>query len=68
LHFDKNTSKPALLKALEYYQTHDSTIDKNTPVAFLAENERAALNSSDGKFRVSLYKMWLVIKTAHAIK
>jgi TnpA family transposase len=68
LHFDKHTSKPALLKALEYYQTHYSTLDKNAPVAFLEEKERAALNNADGKFRISLYKMWLFIKTAHAIK
>ena len=68
LHFDKNTSQPALLKALEYYQTHDSTLDKNAPVTFLEAKERAALNNAAGKFRVSLYKMWLFIKTAQAIK
>jgi TnpA family transposase len=68
LHFDKNTSKPALLKALEYYQTHDSTLDKNAPVAFLEAKEREALNTTDGKFRVSLYKVLLFIKTAHTIK
>ena len=68
LHFDKNTSKPALLKALEYYQTHDNTLDKNAHVAFLEAKEREALNITDGKFRVSLYKVLLFIKTAHAIK
>ncbi len=68
MHFDKNTSKPSLLKALEYYQAHDSTLDKNAPVAFLEAKEREALNTTDGKFRVSLYKVLLFIKTAHAIK
>ncbi len=57
LHFDKNTSKPALLKALAYYQTHDSTLDKNAPVAFLEENEREALNSSDGKIAESCRRL-----------
>jgi TnpA family transposase len=68
LHFDKNTSKPSLLKALEYYQAHDSTLDKNAPIAFLEAKEREALNTTDGKFRVSLYKVLLFIKTAQAIK
>ncbi len=68
LHFDKNTSQPALLKALEYYQANNSTLDKNAPVTFLEAKERAALNNADGKFRISLYKMWLFIKTAQAIK
>jgi hypothetical protein len=68
LHFDKNTSQPNLLKALEYYQANNSTFDKNAPVAFLETKERTALNNADGKFRVSLYKMWLFIKTAQAIK
>lgn len=68
LHFDKNTSQPALIKALEYYKTHDSTLDKNAPVAFLEADERSALNTTDRKFRVSLYKALLFIKTAKAIK
>ena len=68
LHFDKNTSQPALLKALEYYQANNSTLDKNAPVTFLEAKERAALTNADGKFRISLYKMWLFIKTAQAIK
>jgi len=57
-----------LLKALAYYQAHDSTLDKNAPVAFLEAKEREALNTADGKFRVSLYKALLFIKTAQAIK
>lgn len=68
IHFAKNSSQPVLLKALEYYQTYDSTLDKNAPVDFLAVDERAALNTADGKFRVSLYKALLFIKTAKAIK
>ena len=67
LHFDKNTSQPALLKALEYYQTHDSALDKNAPVTFLEAKERAVLNNAAGKFCAPLYKMWLFIKTAQAI-
>lgn len=68
IHFAKNSSPPAFLKALEYYQTHHSSLDKNAPVDFLEPDERSALNTSDGKFRVSLYKALLFIKTARAIK
>ncbi len=68
LHFDKNTSQPALLKALKHYQANTSTLDKNAPVTFLETKERAVLTNADGKFRVSLYKAWLFIKTAQAIK
>ena len=67
-HFSENSSQPALLKALEYFQTHHNSLDKNAPIAFLEADERSALNASDGKFRVSLYKALLFIKTAKAIK
>jgi TnpA family transposase len=68
LHFAKPSSQPALLKALVYYQAPDSTFDKNAPVGFLESDERSALNAADGRFRVSLYKALLFIKTAKAIK
>jgi TnpA family transposase len=68
LHFAKTGSQPALLKALHYFQAHGGNLDKNAPVDFLKADERSVLVASDGKFRVSLYKILLFIKTAKAIK
>lgn len=68
IQFDKNSGNPALLKALEHYQTHDANIDKNAPTDFLKSEERTALISEDGKFRPSLYKVLLFVHVAEAIK
>ena len=68
IQFDKNSSNPALFKALEHYQTHDANIDKNAPTDFLKPEERTALISADGKFRPSLYKVLLFVHVAEAIK
>jgi TnpA family transposase len=68
IQFNKNSSNPALLKALEHYQTHDANIDKNAPTDFLKLEERTALISEEGKFRPSLYKVLLFVHIAEAIK
>ena len=68
IQFDKNSSNPALLKALEHYQTHDANIDKNAPTDFLKPEEHTALISTEGKFRPSLYKVLLFVHVAEAIK
>ena len=68
IQFDKNSSNPALFKALEHYQTHDANIDKNAPTDFLKLEERTALISEDGKFRPSLYKILLFVHVAETIK
>ena len=68
IQFDKNSSNPALLKALEHYQTLDANIDKNAPTDFLKPEERTALISEEGKFRTSLYKVLLFVNVAEAIK
>jgi hypothetical protein len=68
IQFDKNSSKPALFKALQYYQTHEGNIDKTAPTAFLKPEERTVLMSAEGKFRPSLYKVLLFIHVAEAIK
>jgi TnpA family transposase len=68
IQFDKNSSKPTLFNALQHYQTHDGSVDKNAPTDFLKPEERAALILEDGKFRTSLYKVLLFIHVAEAIK
>ena len=68
IQFDKNSSKPTLFKALQHYQTHNGSVDKNAPTDFLKPEERAALILEDGKFRTSLYKVLLFVHVAEAIK
>lgn len=41
---------------------------KEAPVDFLSEKEQAALYSSEGKFRISIYKVLLYFYTADALK
>jgi TnpA family transposase len=68
IQFAPNCTKPALWKALLHYQQRAGTIDQNAPVGFLSAEQRGALLGSNGKFRVSLYKVLFYIETAEAIK
>jgi hypothetical protein len=62
--FAPNCSKPALWAALCHYQQQDGNVDKSAPVDFLADEQRAALTATDGKFRVSLYKALFFVEVA----
>lgn len=66
--FAPSCSLPVLWAALRHYQQKDGNIDKNAPIDFLSAEQRAALTSTDGKFRVSLYKALLYVGIADAIK
>ena len=66
--FAPNCSKPALWAALCHYQPQDGNVAKSAPVDFLAEDQRAALTATDGKFRVSLYKALFFVEVAETIK
>ena len=66
--FAPNCSKSTLWDALQHYQQKEGNIDKSAPVDFLADKQRAALATPDGKFRISLYKALLFIEIAEAIK
>jgi len=68
IQFAPNCNLHILWKALQHYQQKDGNIDKSAPVDFLSAEQRAALIASDGKFRVSLYKVLLYIGIADAIK
>lgn len=68
IQFDKNSTKPLLLKALQHFQIHDGNVDKNAPTDFLVPQEKTVLISEDGKFRTSLYKALLFIHVANAVK
>ncbi len=66
--FNPSCSRPALFRAIQYYQRRSGSLDKNTPVDFLPPEQQAALIGPKGKFRVSLYKAFLYIAVADAIK
>ena len=68
IQFAENSSNSALLKALQYYKTNNSNLDKNAPTDFLSSEEAEILNAPEGKFRISLYKALLFVKTAKSIK
>lgn len=53
---------------MRHYQHKDGNVDKSAPIDFLSAEQRAALTSRDGKFRVSLYKALLYVGIADAIK
>ena len=68
MQFAPNCSWPTLWTALRHYQHKDGNVDKSAPIDFLSAEQRAALTSTDGKFRVSLYKALLYVGIADAIK
>ena len=66
--FDPHCRRPALLDAVLHYQQNSGAVGKHAPVAFLSNEEYAAVAGQNGKFRVSLYKVLLYIAIADAIK
>lgn len=67
IEFNTQTSDAMLIEAVSYFTSTKGHIRTNAPVLFLGQNEREALYS-DGKMRVSLYKAFLFIHMADAIK
>lgn len=59
LHFNSKTSAADLVKAIQYFKEKDGKITKTAPTDFLDENQKTALTDEKGKFRISLYKMFL---------
>ena len=66
--FDENSGKPLLVEAILYYQNKSGNIDKHAPTTFLNKEQLDALTNDDGKFRVSLYKVFLFLSIADVIK
>lgn len=56
-----------LLTALDHFKAKDGNIDKSAPTAFLTEEEVAAV-TTDGNFKVSLYKVFLFLHVQNGIK
>ena len=67
IHFDTKTSNESLLKAIESYKQKEGNSDDKSPVDFLDTQEQELLFDSNGKFRVSLYKVLLFSKVAEGV-
>jgi len=66
--FSEDSPCKSLLEALVYYRAKDGVVDANAPLDFLEPEERKAVLNDEGKLRVSLYKVFLFMKLADAIK
>jgi TnpA family transposase len=66
--FNEETSNKLLIKAIEHFKEHNGDIDKKAPLEFLGKEEKEAVLSQKKKFRGSLYKIFLFIHMADAIK
>jgi len=66
--FDTATTPPELVEAIRHFQHKRGEIEGGAPLAFLSAREQKMVFDEAGKFRVSLYKALLFIKTADALK
>jgi len=68
LHFKKATSDKKIMAAITDFKNKDGTITKSIPKDFLADKEKTLITNSSGKFRISLFKMFLFDAICGAIK
>jgi hypothetical protein len=69
LTFQADVSGVLLQQAIEHFQSKSGVINQTAPLAFLEPQEaKAVLGGEDQKFRPSLYKAFLFMHTATAIK
>lgn len=57
-----------LLAAIAHFKAVDGAVSQNASLGFLEPNEHKAMFSEDGRFRPSLYKVFLFLHIAGAIK
>lgn len=68
LHFNPKTSTANLIEAIQYFKEKDGKITKTAPTDFLTDEQKIALIDDEGKFRISLYKMFLFEEVFIGIK
>lgn len=69
VNFQANADDCPLLAAIDHFKTVDGVIShKDAPLEFLDPDEYKAVFKEDGHFRPSLYKVFLFIHIANAIK
>ena len=59
LHFNPKTSTASLIEAIQYFKEKDGKITKSAPTDFLEAEQKTGLVDDKGKFRISIYKMFL---------
>ncbi|MCP4283210.1 MAG: transposase, partial [Gammaproteobacteria bacterium] len=57
-----------LLAAIDHFKAVDGTVSQSAPLEFLEPDEHKAVFNEDGRFRLSLYKVFLFLHIAGAIK
>jgi len=67
LNFQSEPGAKTLMKALQHFKSRDGVINQAAPLGFLDTHERKAV-SRGRKFRPSLYKAFLFMHIANAIK
>lgn len=69
IEFDKNSSSKKIIEAIDYYKLKNGNIDNNAPDSFIKdESKKEAIEDENGKFRISLYKVFLFQEAADAIR
>jgi len=69
LSFQAEPSTAALMKAIEHFKSKDGVIKQTSPISFLRVQEHKVIVGADNqKFKVSLYKAFLFMHVANAIK
>ena len=65
--FDEVNSHKDIIEAINYFKKHNGLIQKDSPVAFMNDEEQSII-FTEGKIRVSLYKVLLFFHIADSIK
>ncbi len=69
IEFDRNSSSKKIMEAIDYYREKNGKVDHNAPDGFIQDDSKKdALVDDDGKFRVSLYKVFLFQEVADTIR
>ena len=67
--FQADPGAITLMEAIEHFKEKDGAVSSSAPLDFLEPQEREAVIGAEGeRFRTSLYKAFLFIHTANAIK
>jgi len=68
LHFKAATSDKKIMAAITEFKNKEGAITKSISQEFLVAKEKLAVTNSSGKFRISLFKMFLFDAICRAIK
>lgn len=66
--FNEEASNANLIEAITHYQKKKGRTSKASPSEFLSDSQKEILFTEDGKFRNSLYKVFLIQHVFDAIK